>query len=94
MRILISTNPAPTEIPIIIKELRDVFINGLPVVSVCCVVRIDMDGCGAADFSGVFHVERLLVGELSSGFKWKSLVSITRVCNWKRICEQTVGNLF
>lgn len=48
-RILISTNPVPDEIPINIKRPRDVFIKGLPVVSVCCVVRTDMDGCGATD---------------------------------------------
>jgi hypothetical protein len=42
----------PDEIPINIKRPLDVFINGLPdVVSVCCVVRTDMDGCGATDFS-------------------------------------------
>jgi hypothetical protein len=40
----------PEEIPINIKRPLDVFMKGLPVVSVCCVVRIDMDGCGATDF--------------------------------------------
>lgn len=49
-RILISTKPVPEDTPINIKRPLDVFMNGLPVVSVCCVVRTDMDGCGATDF--------------------------------------------
>lgn len=66
-RILIRTNPVPDEIPISIKSPLDVFMNGLPVVSVCCVVRIDMDGCGATDFTcsrllGVFFMGKLVKG--------------------------------
>lgn len=48
-RILISTTTVPSEMPINIKRPLDVFINGLPVVSVCCVVRIDNDCCGATE---------------------------------------------
>lgn len=48
-RILISTTTVPSEMPINIKRPLDVFINGLPVVSVCCVVRIDKDCCGATE---------------------------------------------
>lgn len=51
-RILIRSNPVPAEIPIIRKRPLDVFVNGLPpVVSVCCVVKMDIDGCGATDFT-------------------------------------------
>ena len=46
-RILISTTTVPSETPINIKRPLDVFMKGLPVVSVCCVVRIDNDCCGA-----------------------------------------------
>lgn len=49
-RILISTTTVPNEMPINIKRPLDVFINGLPVVSVCGVVRMDNDCCGATKF--------------------------------------------
>jgi hypothetical protein len=54
-RILISTTTVPSETPINIKSPLDVFINGLPVVSVCWVVRIDNDCCGATDFIILIH---------------------------------------
>lgn len=70
-RILISTNPVPDEIPINIKRPRDVFIKGLPVVSVCCVVRTDMDGCGATDLCVFSIIWVIFKGRLSEGW-WRS----------------------
>lgn len=72
-RILISTNPVPDEIPINIKRPLDVFINGLPVVSVCCVVRMDMDGCGAADFVVIVVVLcTKLLYDFRGNFSWEN----------------------
>lgn len=49
-RILMSTNPVPAVIPISMSMPRDVLVLELSVVSVGCVVSVDMDCCGGAEF--------------------------------------------
>lgn len=49
-RILMSTKPVPDVIPISMSKPRDVFVLEPSLVSGCCVVNVDMDCCGGAEF--------------------------------------------
>lgn len=55
-RMLMRTNPVPDVTPISISRPRDVFVPEPSVVSVCCVVNVDMDCCGGAEFPCSYEI--------------------------------------